>query len=95
MRVLRYFAWKSRDWQSKVNGKAGFTVSSLMHAEGISAYAMRQAQMYTDLSAHFQRLWSGVPAHVARMQAIIQNPALADAGEFDSIHPSEKPIKST
>ena len=36
--------------------------------------------LFDDTSSH----WEGVPAHLMRMQEIIENPALADPGEFDN-----------
>lgn len=93
LRVLRFFKWKAEQWTSMVGGKKGFVALTLMHVEGVSAYAMRQAKMYTDLSAHFERLWSGVPAHVLRMQNIIRDPSIAKPGEFETIHVATKPIQ--
>jgi hypothetical protein len=57
---------------------------SAMRAEGYIAYAKRQTALYRSLQLrHFISLWEGVPPHVKRMQEIIDNPALADPGEFD------------
>ncbi|KAF8170553.1 hypothetical protein BJ912DRAFT_933216 [Pholiota molesta] len=77
MRVQRFFAWKASDWESKADVTAWQSGDSMseMRAEGLIAYAKRQAGMY---------LWKDVPAYIARMQAIIFDPSLALPGEFDA-----------
>ena len=53
-----------------------------MRAEGLRAYAHRQAALYRALAQNCLTLWQDIPAHVARMQAIILNPDLAKPDEF-------------
>ena len=54
-----------------------------MRAEGLRAYANRQAALYQALARNCLTLWKDIPAHVTRMQAIILDPSLAKPDEFD------------
>jgi hypothetical protein len=82
MRVTRFFTWKAGDWDSKTNTE-GWGVMSEVRIEGYTAYAKRQAALYRSLRQHVISLWGDIPAHLTRMQEIINNPALAEPGEFD------------
>lgn len=82
VRVTRFLTWKASEWEEKTD-VAGWGAMSDMRTEGYVAYAKRQAALYLSLRRHFISLWEGVPAHLMRMQEIIENPALADPGEFD------------
>jgi len=53
-----------------------------MRAEGLRAYANRQAALYRALAQNCLTLWQDIPAHVTHMQAIISNPSLAKPDEF-------------
>lgn len=57
-RTLEFLKWKSSLWSSK----APKTNSSLPFAlhEGLAAYALRQAAIFTSLHDHFLSLWCGV-----------------------------------
>ena len=83
VRVTRFLTSKASEWEAKTDVD-GWGVMSDMRTEGYIAYAKRQAALYLSLRRHFISLWEGVPAHLKRMQKIIENPALADPGEFDS-----------
>lgn len=86
MRVERFFTWKANDWEAKANirGRLSDVSVSSMRTEGWIAYAKRQAAIYRSLITHYRFLWKDVPAHVARMEAIIHDPSLALPGEFDT-----------
>ena len=82
-RVLRFFNWKVQDWLAKGELILWTGKLSQMRAEGLRAYANRQAALYRALSQNCLALWQDIPAHVTRMQAIISNPCLAKPDEFD------------
>ena len=82
-RVLRFFNWKVQDWLAKGELNSWPGLFSEMRAEGLQAYAHRQATLYRGLAQNCLTLWQDIPAHVARMQAIISNPSLAKPDEFD------------
>ncbi|KAF8170968.1 hypothetical protein BJ912DRAFT_860833 [Pholiota molesta] len=86
MRVQRFFAWKANDWDSKgaIVLESSRMPESPMRTEGWIAYAKRQAAMYRALILHFSSLWKDVPAYVARMDAIVNDPSIALPGEFDT-----------
>jgi hypothetical protein len=81
-RVLRFFNWKVQDWLAKEASNSWPGILSKMRAEGLRAYAHRQAALYRALAQNCLTLWQDIPAHVARMQAIILNPDLAKPDEF-------------
>ena len=82
-RVLRFFNWKVQDWLAKGELNSWPGILSQMRAEGLRAYAYRQATLYRALAQNCLTLWQDIPAHVAHMQAIILNPSLAKADEFE------------
>ena len=82
-RVLRFFDWKVQDWLAKGELKSWPGMMSQTRAEGLRAYAHRQAALYQALAQNCLTLWHNIPGHVARMQAIILNPSLAKPDEFD------------
>lgn len=81
IRVPNFLQWKSDDWKAK----ARKTSSELprMRAEGLIAYAERQAAFYSELRLHFKTLWADVPGHVLRMQEVIEDPSKLVAGELE------------
>ena len=93
--TLRHFEDKSAQW--KLWGETGAwpedKVVSSEWVEGHQAYAERQSAMYLDLRRHCADLWQDVPLHVTRMQAIIDNPSIAEPGEFDSSSSSKAKAK--
>ena len=82
VRVTRFLTSKASKWEAKAD-VAGWGAMSDMRTEGYIAYMRRQAGLYLSLQRHFISLWVDVPAHLTRMQQIIENPALAEPGEFD------------
>ena len=82
VRVTRFLLSRAEEWEAKTK-MIGWEAMSDMHTKGYIAYAKHQAALYQSLRQHFISLWAGVPAYVKRMQEIINNPALADPGEFD------------
>ena len=84
-RVLRFFNWKMQDWLVKGELKSWPGMLSRIRAEGLRAYAHRQAALYRALAQNCFNLWHDIPAHVARMKAIILNPTLAKPDEFDRL----------
>ena len=80
--VLCFFDWKVQDWLAKGGSNSWPGILSKMRAEGLRAYAHRQAALYRALAQNCLTLWQDIPAHVARMQAIISNPDLAKPDEF-------------
>lgn len=70
-RTLRFFSWKAADWRRK--GVALRTKpTSAEHAEGLKAYAERQAVLCQSLHDAFKHQWAGVPSLVksARDEAL-------------------------
>jgi hypothetical protein len=56
-RVLAFHEYKARWWEERKGG--GRTLIGA-HAEGVMAYAARQAKLNRDMSARFQGMWAGV-----------------------------------
>ena len=54
-RVVEFLEWRSRDWLSKVNARAG-TLTSAVHA-GVSAYAKKQGSIFHRLAIQFCQQW--------------------------------------
>lgn len=81
LRVPTFLQWKSDDWKAKA--KATSSELPRMRAEGLTAYAERQAAFYSELRLYFKSLWIGVPKHVLRMQEVIEDPSKLLPGELD------------
>jgi hypothetical protein len=79
-RVLKFYAYKAQEWRTR--GETTPEMTSF-RAEAHKAYANRQAAIYSSLQTRCATLWRDVPAYIKRMQDIIENPQLADPGEFD------------
>ena len=56
-RTLEFLKWKSSLWSAKASGSG--SPSSFALREGLSAYACRQAAIFTSLRSHFLLLWQG------------------------------------
>jgi hypothetical protein len=82
VRVTRFLTSKASEWEGKAD-VAGWGAMSDMRTEGYVTYAKCQAALYLSLRRHFISLWEGVPAHLMCMQEIIEDPVLAEPGEFD------------
>ncbi|KAF8190101.1 hypothetical protein BJ912DRAFT_850370 [Pholiota molesta] len=79
-RVLRFFTWKSDDWQAKAVPEAWPIHSESAYpfqVEGRIAYAKGQANMYVKLKMHCEELWRDLPPFVARMSASIADMSVA------------------
>jgi hypothetical protein len=57
-RTLEFFKWKSTLWSSK-ELKIDPSLSPALR-EGLIAYALRQAAVFTSLHDHFSSLWKGI-----------------------------------
>jgi hypothetical protein len=74
-RTLRFFLWKANDWQQK--GVAPRTEPiSTKYAEGLKAYAERQAQLCQSLHDAFKSQWAGVPTLIKEAYNEIEKPDL-------------------
>jgi len=54
-RVVNFLEWRSKDWTSKANARAGTTTSEV--SSGLSAYAHKQAFILHNLAIRFCQLW--------------------------------------
>ena len=57
-RTLEFLKWKSSLWSSKASFRPDDPLSSALH-EGLTAYALRQANVFISLHDHFRSLWQG------------------------------------
>lgn len=74
-RSLRFFVWKAADWRRK--GIAPRTTSiSAEYAEGLKAYAERQAVLCESLHDSFKSQWKGVPSLIKSAKDEMENPDL-------------------
>ncbi|PPQ86895.1 hypothetical protein CVT26_007830 [Gymnopilus dilepis] len=70
-RVLRFFEWMTKNWLQKADTMLSKDFPKPL-AEAYTAYAKRQAAMYTSLGARFKGLWADLPAHVSQMRSIAE-----------------------
>jgi hypothetical protein len=73
-RILRFYSYKSQEWSARATESK---------SEGHRAFAHRQAAVYLSLRTRCITLWKDIPAYIARMQSIVDDPQLAVPGEFD------------
>lgn len=66
-RVLQYFTWQVNFWVAKAIPRSIETTED--HQEGLSAYALRQAEIRRRLHDHFSDLWQGIPDFVRGLQS--------------------------
>jgi hypothetical protein len=64
-RVLRYLEWQSGWWLGRVSV---WEDASVTLRAGLSAYARRQAQMFTDLMVFLRTEWSQSIGEIARSE---------------------------
>jgi hypothetical protein len=64
-RVLRYLEWQSGWWLARVSVREDASVAL---RAGLSAYARRQAQMFTDLMVFLRAEWSQSIGAIARSE---------------------------
>ncbi|TEB10416.1 hypothetical protein FA13DRAFT_1653193 [Coprinellus micaceus] len=74
-RTLRFFNWKQADWRKRWEAWGSVEISQ-EYAEGLRAYAERQATICRNLHDSFLKKWGGVDDMVAAAQAEIVNPEL-------------------
>lgn len=74
-RTLRFFVWKAADWRGK-GAALRAKPTSAEHAEGLKAYAERQAVLCQSLHDAFKRQWEGVPGLINSARNEMENPAL-------------------
>lgn len=54
-RVIQFFAWQAAWWEGQGKRRVG---ESVAHAEGLQAYAGRQANLRHRMADYFRTLWS-------------------------------------
>ncbi|RXW13753.1 hypothetical protein EST38_g12102 [Candolleomyces aberdarensis] len=74
-RTLRFFVWKAADWRSKGIAPRTKPIST-EYAEGLKAYAERQAALCESLSNSFKSQWTGVPGLVKSAKEEMEQPEL-------------------
>ena len=74
-RTLRFFVWKAADWHCK-GVAVRTTPTSAEHAEGLKAYAERQAVLCQSLHDKLKHQWEGVPSLVKTARDEATKPAL-------------------
>lgn len=83
-RILCFFNFQAEEWERRGRlEKWDVTGMSGPQREGHCAYAARQATMFKGLRAKCIELWKDLPAYMTRMTEIVENPDLAEPGEFD------------
>lgn len=60
-RVLAFLMWKSDDWFRKGDTRVTLSLTNCPYqAEGLRAYACRQASVFNDIHNHFLGIWKGL-----------------------------------
>lgn len=62
--VLRFFRWRESWWRANSPLIESKKAISYMRAEGLHAYAERQAVLCSALHSRFQHLWRHVPGYI-------------------------------
>ncbi|KAJ3497848.1 hypothetical protein NMY22_g19659 [Coprinellus aureogranulatus] len=78
-RTLRFFAWKEGQWHRRATARKedpSETPLSPEHAEGLVAYAARQASICRRLSAKCDSKWLHVDRMILMAEKEVENPAL-------------------
>ncbi|KAJ2936102.1 hypothetical protein H1R20_g992, partial [Candolleomyces eurysporus] len=73
--TLRFFVWKAADWRSKGIAPRTEPISA-KYAEGLKAYAERQAVLCESLRSSFKSQWTGVPGLVKSAKEEMEEPEL-------------------
>jgi hypothetical protein len=76
-RVLAFHDSKARWWEERKDG--GRTLTGA-HAEGVMAYAARQAKLNRDMGARFQGMWAGVDEDLAEVAEVPESDEVLDDG---------------
>ena len=74
-RTLHFLVWKAADWRSKGIAPQTEPIST-KYAEGLKAYAERQAVLCESLYASFKYQWKGVPDLVKSAKEEMEQPEL-------------------
>jgi hypothetical protein len=72
-RTSRFFQWKENIWRLQGTAEREQAVSP-EYAEGLRAYAERQAVICQDMCLSFERIWSGVDDMIRQAKAEIADP---------------------
>ncbi|KAJ3533313.1 hypothetical protein NMY22_g7382 [Coprinellus aureogranulatus] len=78
-RTLRFFLWKEDQWRRRATAKvesSNDSPASPEHAEGLSAYAARQAHMYRRLHNKCENKWVHVDRMIIMAQKEVEEPGL-------------------
>lgn len=86
-RVLRFFTWQERDWKEKANLKNWHGISK-GRAEGLVAYAERQAALRRRFHDHFKEMWTDAPRYVCYMKGFLEEQPTVATDESESGSPS-------
>jgi hypothetical protein len=74
-RTLRFFVWKAADWHGKGTAPRTAPISA-EYAEGLKAYAERQASLCQSLHNAFKMQWQGIPSLIKSANEEIDKPNL-------------------
>ena len=92
-RAIRFFGFKAAEWKAQTS-KPEWMGADIAEKEALNGYAEKQAQIYEDIGANCLRKWKGLPEHISRMRDIIQDPSIAQPGEFNSSMASKANAKA-
>ncbi|KAG6905142.1 hypothetical protein DXG01_004559 [Tephrocybe rancida] len=89
-RVLRFFSWQEKTWLQRAEEWSTHATGGTPYAEGLIAYARRQARLRVDMTSHFKTLWLPIPKFIAEARARIDNSvaALQDSPGFQNVQSS-------
>jgi hypothetical protein len=74
-RTLRFMSWKSKWWQEKASGHDGRGLSSAV-LEGMSAYSLRQADLWEQRFVSYAKAWEPVEGLIETSREHMENPVL-------------------
>lgn len=63
-RVLQFFNWQSKHWQARADAVPAAAAADSDSAEGLVAYARRQADLRWSMRELCQRSWQDVPIYM-------------------------------
>ncbi|KAJ3510330.1 hypothetical protein NMY22_g16006 [Coprinellus aureogranulatus] len=82
-RTVRFFMWKERDWRKRADAKemaasqsAGADCLTSEHAEGLKAYAERQASICREMRDSFIKQWTHVDSMIKMAAMEAKDPKL-------------------
>lgn len=74
-RTLRFFSWKEAEWKRRADSWNGRDIRP-EYAEGLKAYAARQANICRSLRNSFSYCWQGVDGMITKVDEEIADPDL-------------------